>query len=234
MPPSSTRVSARLKTIRQSSSSLSEHDYANAEKVMTARTESMGSRAKAGEPFTEEELDDVISSLQNITPDSSNVDWEALRRLLGEVAHLSHKQWAVTGANSDKMAKILTPGGMNSEASQIFERILHEGNWDGALEYAKAHDHDAKRQKRSAWAVLVTGVNGIRKTTAMYQPWFAQALKEALVSPTDMNTEFDVDSLPTGKTILGLQSVFYCLYLASASLLYLFYCTQGKTLSFDN
>ena len=145
MPPSSTRVSARLKTIRQSSSSLSEHDYANAEKVMTARTESMGSRAKAGEPFTEEELDDVISSLQNITPDSSNVDWEALRRLLGEDAHLSHKQWAVTGANSDKMAKILTPGRMNSEASQIFERILHEGNWDGALEYAKAHDHDAKR-----------------------------------------------------------------------------------------
>lgn len=177
---------------------------------MTARTESMGSRAKAGEPFTEEELDDIINSLHNITPNSSSVDWEALRRLLGEVAHLSHKQWAVTGSNSDKMAKILTPEGLNSEASQMFERILHEGNWDGALEYAKAHDHDSKRQKRSAWAVLVTGVNGIRKTTAMYQPWFAQALKEALVPPADMNAEFDVDSLPSGKTRLGLHFHAHC------------------------
>lgn len=160
----------------------------------------MASRAKAGDPFTDEELDDVINSLHNISPRDSNIDWDALRQLLGDVAHLSHKQWEVTGANSDKMAKILTPDGLNTEASQIFERILHEGNWDGALAHAKKFgDNDPKRQKRSAWAVLVTGVNGIRKTTAMYQPWFAQVLHEALVPPSGIKLDCDVDSLPTGE-----------------------------------
>jgi hypothetical protein len=201
MPPSSTRAAARSKTLRKSTSSLSDHEQANPESAMIARTDSMASRAKAGESFTNEELDDVINSLHNITPRDSSIDWEALRRLLREVAHLSHKQWEVTGANSDKMAKILTPDGLNSEASQIFERILHEGNWDGALAYAKKKvDNDPKRQKKSAWAVLVTGVNGIRKTTAMYQPWFAQALHEALVPPSGMGIiDFDADSLPTGE-----------------------------------
>lgn len=160
----------------------------------------MASRAKAGEPFTDEELDDVINSLHNITPHDSSIDWKALRQLLRDVAHLSHKQWDVTGANADKMAKILTPDGLNSEASQIFERILHEGNWDGALAFAKRHDdNDPKRLKRSAWAVLVTGVNGIRKTTAMYQPWFAQALHEALVPPSGTKLDCDVESMPTGE-----------------------------------
>jgi hypothetical protein len=202
MPPSSTRAAARAKTIRQSTSSLSESDHTNADKVMIERTNDMNSRAKAGEPFTEEELDDVINSLHNITPHNSNIDWAALRRLLGDVAHLSHKEWHVTGDNSDKMATILTPDGLNSEASQILERILHEGNWDGALAYARRDgDKDAKRQKRSAWAVLVTGVNGIRKTTAMYQPWFAQVLYEALVPPVGMKVEFAVDTLPTGEFI---------------------------------
>jgi hypothetical protein len=201
MPPSSTRAAARSKTLRKSTSSLSDHEQANPERAMISRTDSMASRAKAGESFTDEELDDVINSLHNITPHDSNIDWEALRRLLSEVAHLSHKQWEVTGTNSDKMAKILTPDGLNSEASQIFERILHEGNWDGALAYCakKKVDDDPKRQKKSAWAVLVTGVNGIRKTTAMYQPWFAQALHEALIPPSGMEIDVDLDSLPTGE-----------------------------------
>ena len=209
MPPSSSRAAARAKTLRKSSSSLSARDHANAGEVMISRTNSIASRAQAGDPFTDEELDDVINSLQNITPHGSTIDWDALRRLLGDVAHLSHKEWHVTGANSDKMAKILTPDGITTETSQIFERILHEGNWDGALEHAKeVHDHgDPKRHKQSAWAVLVTGVNGIRKTTAMYQPWFAQALQEALVPPAGVTMDLDVDSLPTGEITIVAQPV---------------------------
>jgi hypothetical protein len=200
MPPNSNRAAARAKTLRKSSSTLSDHDQANAEKVMVQRTVSMGSRAKAGEPFTEEELCDVINSLHNITPHDSNIDWEALRRLLADIAHLSHKEWEVTGANSDKMAKILTPDGLTSEASQIFERILHEGNWDGALAHANSNKHDeTKRERSTPWAVLVTGVNGIRKTTAMYQPWFAQILHQALVPPSGMKLDVEKDSLPTGE-----------------------------------
>jgi hypothetical protein len=40
---------------------------------------------------------------------------------------------------------------------------------------------DAENSKEQRpWAVLITGLNGIRKTTAVYQPWFAQVLREAL------------------------------------------------------
>ena len=158
---------------------------------MRHRTESMASRARNVTPLTDEELDDVINSLQNITPHDSKIDWDQLRRLLGDIAHLSHKQWDVTGSNSDKLAKILTPNGITAESSQMFERILHEGNWDGALEHAKSG--------LKSWAVLVTGVNGIRKTTAIYQPWFSDVLQEALVSPAGMESNFANEVLPTGE-----------------------------------
>jgi hypothetical protein len=50
--------------------------------------------------------------------------------------------------------------------------------------------------------VLVTGVNGIRKTTSVYQPWFAALLQEALVPPTKHNNTTGFknidDTLPTG------------------------------------
>lgn len=126
----------------------------------------------------------------------SDIDWEALRRLLSDIAHLSHKKWEVTGENSNKMAKILTPNGFGGpETNQIFERILHEGNWDGALAHANLTNHGGTKP----WAVLVTGVNGIRKTTAMYQSWFPQVLREALVAPHGVTANFAADDLPTGE-----------------------------------
>ncbi|KAL7517124.1 hypothetical protein ACHAWX_002075 [Stephanocyclus meneghinianus] len=199
MPPNSSRAASRVKTLRKSKSSLSEHDYVNAEKVMVQRADSMSSRASAGEPFTDDELDDVMNSLHNITPHDASIDWDALRRLFGDIAHLSHKEWHVTDENADKMAKILTPNGLTPEASQMFERILHEGNWDGALAFASMRNDDKlKRFEKTPWAVLVTGVNGIRKTTAMYQPWFSKALYEALIPPHGMKVDFDTSSLPTG------------------------------------
>lgn len=52
---------------------------------------------------------------------------------------------------------------MSTEARQMFERIVNEGNWDAAI------NHASTMKNSVPWAVLVTGVNGIRKTTAMYQ-----------------------------------------------------------------
>jgi hypothetical protein len=46
------------------------------------------------------------------------------------------------------------------------ERILQEGT-NGAAKHATERPASVK-----PWAVLVTGVNGIRKTTSIYQPWF--------------------------------------------------------------
>jgi hypothetical protein len=197
---------------QHSSSSLSKDDIANASNVMIQRTDSMGSRAKDCQPLTRHELKGVINSLHNITPKDANIDWVALEKLLSDIAHLSHKDWHVTGRNSDKMAKILLPAGglSTSETShQMFERILHEGNWDGAVAHAKSCSNvedNASRKSTSVnvnhpWAVLVTGVNGIRKTTSMYQPWFSKVLQEALIAPTTATAacrHISIELLPNG------------------------------------
>jgi hypothetical protein len=68
-------------------------------------------------------------------------------------------------------------------------------------------------ESHHSWAVLVTGVNGIRKTTSLYQDWFPQLLSEALVVPpalqittdnqdtttTTPTPPMDIASLPSGK-----------------------------------
>ena len=197
------RAGKRVPALRKMSSSISDDDISNAAQVMTERTNQMGSRANDRAPFTDEELRDVINSLHNITPHNADIDWDALERLIVDIAHLSHKDWHATGNNSDRMADILLPEGkgLDVHACQMFERILHEGNWDGALEHAKSRE----KGNNKPWAVLVTGVNGIRKTTSIYQPWFTKVLGEALIAPPsplggeEYGKEFDMDALPDGS-----------------------------------
>jgi len=210
MPPCKDLASKRAETLRKLSSSLSADDLQNAPSMMIDRTRGMASRAKERSPLTNEELDDVVNSLHNITPQDTAIDWIALRCLLAEVAHLSHKDWSVTGNNSGRLASIIlgsnadeTRKGEGSRESgrltagsheaQMLERILHEGNWGGAASHAQ------RTRESNPWAVLVTGVNGIRKTTAIYQPWFAEVLQEALIPPeANESSEIKLDDLPCG------------------------------------
>ena len=67
-------------------------------------------------------------------------------------------------------------------------RVFVEGGWDRAID---ARKNTLCRGK--PWVVLVTGLNGIRKTTAMQQPWFAELLFEAL-SP-QLNAESSLADL---------------------------------------
>ena len=158
----------------------------------------MASRASERSPLTREELSDVINSLHNITPQDANFDWVALERLLSEIAHISHKDWHVTDRNSERLAGVLLADGdglTSAQAQQMFERILHEGNWEGAVSHADAMNIRGKKHK--PWAVLVTGVNGIRKTSSIYQPWFSKVLMEALDSPSSSTTTENVDACDT-------------------------------------
>lgn len=143
---------------------------------------------------------------------TKKINFMELEDFLREVAHLSHKDWALTSKNSDKLCTILRiessellrdDSGENDvlppNARQFLERILMEGNWDVAVENAARLDIPANG---SSWAVLVTGVNGIRKTTTMFQPWFRELLSEALVCPpSDGKMEFCESSsnLPDGS-----------------------------------
>ena len=176
------------------------------------RTIQMNDRAAQGLPLTEDELQGILHSIQNVNPADNAIDYIALKALLKQVAHVSHKDWTVTEANAKKLGEILLPpkngggGGMSTTAAhQMLERIVTEGNWDAAAQHA-ARCTNTSTTTEKPFAVLVTGVNGIRKTSAMYQPWFADLLQEALVVPTTITTEssssfpssFATSDLPTG------------------------------------
>jgi hypothetical protein len=178
------------------------------------------------------ELDRVIDSWHNLYPLESSVPvpWDDVRALLQEVAHLSHKDWARTERNAERLGDLLWPSNQKDTATtttpsgvgehrrmegpstrQFLERILRDGNWDGAAQYAvekgrmvhsESSSSSTTTQDIRPWAVLVTGVNGIRKTTSLYQPWFAQLLQEALVPPAGTDSTAappDLDMLPTGS-----------------------------------
>ena len=202
----------RLPTFRTLASSLSDDASPKKEDLATRATQ-MTDRATSNTPFTTDEVQGIVNSVQNICPQTYNISFEALEELLQEVAHLSHKDWTVTDANAQKLGQVLfaknddnhqssTSAGFSQDerARQLLERILTEGNWDAAAHHATTRSSD--KASTTPWAVLVTGVNGIRKTTSLYQEWFAPLLQEALVVPkigNDDKDDVDANFLPTGQ-----------------------------------
>lgn len=119
-------------------------------------------------------LDHVLKSLRNLAGPSSSVDWQALRKLLENSAHKSHKIWDDTENAALDLAKIIK-GPEDPTFCRIFRRVLNGGHWIAAEEAA------AKRAKSiKPWVVLVCGLNGIRKTSSIYQSWFKDVLFQAL------------------------------------------------------
>jgi hypothetical protein len=167
------------------------------------RAADMKARAAQGVPFTPLEVAGVIRSIENASGEtfqdqSTIVVWHAL---LPEIAHVSHTNWSVTETNARRLARVLPLQFESSSSStgastrRFLERILREGNWDRAARHAATERSKHVRP----FAVLVTGVNGIRKTSAMYQPWFPQVLSEALVAPAEQQSTVAVTDLPVGS-----------------------------------
>jgi len=75
----------------------------------------------------------------------------------------------------------------------MFDRILTKKKWDGAV---------ANNSDENPRAVLVTGLNGMQKTTSMYQAWFEKILWEATFGPPTQNCKNSSPSfqLPTGQS----------------------------------
>eukprot|EP00667_Euglena_gracilis_P006501 EG_transcript_6563 len=153
-------------------------------------------------PFSDIELDRCVVSLQGLT-DLGRVDWAAVRALLGRAAHLPHQDWAHTEAVGRELLGLLT-----AAAPDAFRRLLdwplRGGRWDDALAAAGRRGPEER-----PWAVLITGLNGIRKTTAVYQPWFQQALATALHCPASA-------ALPTGRNSFFRQLDFLMALVANA------------------
>ena len=148
-------------------------------------------------PFTEAELDRVEKSLRNLhAADAEAPDYQQLRTLLSEYAHLSHKDWARTELAADKLAAIL--GGPDDQLFRdIFQRVLRDGFWGRAVH--------ATDNGRKPWVVLVTGLNGIRKTSSVYEPWFRRVLAAALSQSSAAREDLAPES-PNKKRKLEAES----------------------------
>ena len=187
----------RLRTMCSTVSHVSD-DGDEGSDVLVALAKEMNARAKSGEALTASEIDDCVHSLQNVAPPSSSIDWDELRSLVTKAAHLPHKEWQTTMQSATALREIVLGDaeGLTDEFKQCFHRVLEEGNWAGAAVHADEHN-----KKNKPWAVLVTGVNGIRKTTSIYQPWITDLLEEALVIPEGQEDAFHSadQKLPVGE-----------------------------------
>ena len=58
--------------------------------------------------------------------------------------------------------------------------------------------------KSKPWVVLVSGLNGIRKTTSVYQPWFNEAVLASIKNTKkpkgqDNNDHHNLENIPCGS-----------------------------------
>lgn len=140
-------------------------------------------------PFTENELNNIVLSWSNAVQFGENsdelvnsIDWSKLKDLLKEVGHKSYKNWSLTENSSDILKTIIGTPYSSASFQCIFQRVLHGGGWYAAAEAAtlKSNNLDIKPSIHKPWIVMIAGVNGIRKTTSVYQHWFKDVLYEAL------------------------------------------------------
>ena len=153
--------------------------------------------------FTDGELASVTTALERLGLDHDRS--AGLKEVLGRSAHLDYKRWHMTRATATSLANELPPVS-DIEFSNAFKRVLEGGNWAPASIYAAAKQ--SKNDRDRPWVVLVTGLNGVRKTTAIYEPWFEAALAEAIVGPDGSRGAPKRVQLPTGSNSFFRQLDF--------------------------
>ena len=165
---------------------------------------------------------DIIRSLRNLVKrDDNSIDWNKLEQFIRDKAENSYKNWQQTSLWADQLESII--GSPTDQMFQdIFERVLIDGNWYGALEKSKSEHHN--------WIVLVTGLNGIRKTTSIYQPWFKSVLQEALGDALSDDAAL-IDSLPIGQNSFFRQLDFMIATLANENFRTLYSKTNSLSTS---
>ena len=158
-------------------------------------------------PFDDSELDRLLGSLRELAGQTAgSIDWGALRELYRKSAHKNYKDWTTTAADATELQGIL--GTPNDAAFQtIFKRVLGDGNFEGAVRFATSRAAGSK-----PFIVLVSGLNGIRKTTSVHQPWFQACLASALEG---QGYDGPVDELPCGANSFFRQLDFMLTTLAA-------------------
>eukprot|EP00597_Dinobryon_sp_UTEXLB2267_P006268 CAMPEP_0170070720 /NCGR_PEP_ID=MMETSP0019_2-20121128/8904_1 /TAXON_ID=98059 /ORGANISM="Dinobryon sp., Strain UTEXLB2267" /LENGTH=353 /DNA_ID=CAMNT_0010279065 /DNA_START=76 /DNA_END=1137 /DNA_ORIENTATION=- len=173
----------------------------------------MKAAASLNTPFSPIEVDKVLKSLQNTCPQYlKSIDWDSVQKIITDYSHISHKDLCALKLASSNL-KCHVKGPDEEPCNTIFERVLKDGCWD-----------EAKREVNSQckpWVVLVTGVNGIRKTTSTKQDWFSEALLLSLGVD-----KFEINDLPSGKNSFFRQLDYIIATIANEDFKELYKCTN--------
>jgi len=186
-------------------------------------SESILGRTNRNEVFTVDELVSLQNSFRNLASLANlELDYEQLTHFAKRVVHLSFKQSFSRTEEAARDLRMILPMPGTNPFKQMFHRVLTDGGWDRALQYASARSQqlssegwtttsqsslEAVAMKYKPWAVLVTGLNGIRKTTSINAPWFKTILYEAL-SAQLVHTDITIDDLPIGSNSFFRQLDF--------------------------
>jgi len=186
-------------------------------------SESILGRTNRNEVFTVDELVSLQNSFRNLASLANlELDYEQLTHFAKRVVHLSFKQSFRRTEEAARDLRMILPMPGTNPFKQMFHRVLTDGGWDRAFQYASARSQqlssemwtttsqlslEAAPMKYKPWAVLVTGLNGIRKTTSINAPWFRTILYEAL-SAQLVHTDITIDDLPIGSNSFFRQLDF--------------------------
>ena len=191
--------------------------------MLSSSASEIKAAALEGRPFEEAEVEQAVKSLRDLAGNqTSSINWDLYKKFVESYAHHSHKQWDRTAAAAEEFAKIFT-GPARPEFQTIFKRILRDGKWEQAVKAAKRRP-DSHRP----WVVLITGLNGIRKTSSTLQPWFRNALSLALNNTND-SSAFDPDDLPDGQNSFFRQLDYMVATIANESFRHLYTLTDVST-----
>ena len=126
------------------------------------------------------------------------IDQRRLEELFVKYSQLSHKVYSRSEEAADQLKDLI--GTPDDEMFRLmFKRVLQDGNWFGAADKGELAKTIRQGQEYlgqvKPWAVLVTGLNGIRKTTTINMPWFKEVLQDSLRGQVSDDM---LESLPTG------------------------------------
>ena len=197
--------------------------FAGVNNNIMLESESILSRTNRNEVFTVDELVSLQNSFHNLASLANlELDYEQLTHFAKRVVHLSFKQSFSRTEEAARDLRMILPMPGTDPFKQMFHRVLTDGGWDRAFQYASARSQlsseglttttfqsslEAAPMKYKPWAVLVTGLNGIRKTTSINAPWFRTILYEAL-SAQLVHTDITIDDLPIGSNSFFRQLDF--------------------------
>lgn len=176
-----------------------------------------------------EELDSIILSLKNVAVDKS-IDYHLLRDAIYKEAHLNFKQNFTRTLKAASTLSSFISGPDDPKFKKMFLRVLQEGKWDVAKTYAGSRPQKLVASK--PWAVLVTGLNGIRKTSSINSSFFQKVLYEALESQIK-DTGMTQEDLPDGTNSFFRQLDFIVATVANEEFKKLYDITGTGTLSLE-